>query len=131
MAKKLDNLKTVMGQMMRVANTNKKPSENDKYVSIHVEDANGGNERCLLFTEIQMSDMEKVTMPQIVDGMKYGRIYPVEIDKQQTYLVRAKNARGDNVILRLSKTQLADADSRRIRNPEDLLKKGFITDMFD
>lgn len=131
MAKKLDNLKIVMGQLIRVANTQKKFNENDRYVSLQVEDVGGDNERCLLFTEIQISDVEKVELPVISKSMKMGRIYPVKIDKQQSHLVKVKNIHGDEMIFRLSNTQLNDADSRRIRNPEDLTKKGFLVDLRD
>ena len=48
-----------MGNLILVKNTKKKPTENDEYVSLHVEDEDGENERCLLFTQIEISDMEK------------------------------------------------------------------------
>jgi hypothetical protein len=46
------NLKIVLGQLIRVKNLNKKIHENSIYVSLQVEDEDGNNERCLLFSEI-------------------------------------------------------------------------------
>lgn len=51
------NLKVELGQLIRVNNLEKKANENDIYVALQVEDEDGGNERCLLFTEIEVSDM--------------------------------------------------------------------------
>ena len=58
-AKQLDDNKIVLGQMVRVANQEKKFNENELYVAVQVEDEDGENERCILFTEIELSDMEK------------------------------------------------------------------------
>ena len=49
-----------MGNLVLVKNTQRKPMENSEYISIHVEDEDGENERCLLFTQVEMSDMEKI-----------------------------------------------------------------------
>lgn len=131
MAKKLDKVKTTMGQLIRVANQKQKPNENDKYVSVHVEDESGKDEKCLLFTEIQMADMEKIEFPEIMDNMILGRMYRANINKRNTYLVKVRNTQATEMILRISETQLKDADQRSIRNPEDLTEKGFITDLLD
>jgi len=130
-AKKLDKVKTTMGQLIRVANQKQKPNENDKYVSVHVEDESGKDEKCLLFTEIQMADMEKIEFPEIMDNMILGRMYRANINKRNTYLVKVRNTQATEMILRISETQLKDADQRSIRNPEDLTKKGFIVDLMD
>ena len=131
MAKKLDKVKTTMGQLIRVANQKQKPNENDKYVSVHVEDESGKDEKCLLFTEIQMADMEKIEFPEIMDNMILGRMYRANINKRNTYLVKVRNTQATEMILRISETQLKDADQRSIRNPEDLTEKGFITNLLD
>lgn len=126
-----DETKVVMGKMIKVANQNKKASENERYVSIQVEDESGDNERCLLFTEYQILGMEKVIFPWAMGEMKSGRLYNAEIDGKSTFLLKVKDVADKEMILRVSKTQVQDAESRSKRNPEDLTKKGWLTDMMD
>lgn len=120
-----------MGNLILVKNTKKKPTENDEYVSLHVEDEDGENERCLLFTQIEISDMEKVQSKFFLDSMKNGRLYKVVIDGNQTNLVKVVHKDGREMIFRISNTQLEKADFRRIKNPEDLTEKGFWEDLKD
>lgn len=120
-----------MGNLILVKNTKKKPTENDEYVSLHVEDEDGKNERCLLFTQIEISDMEKVQSKFFLKSMKNGRLYKVVIDGNQTNLVKVAHKDGREMILRVSNTQLEKADFRRIKNPEDLTEKGFWEDLKD
>jgi hypothetical protein len=56
MSQQLDNVGVVMGRLIRVKNTGKQKFSNEKseYISIQVEDADGKNERCLLFTEREL-----------------------------------------------------------------------------
>lgn len=80
-ASQVDKVKIVMGRLVRVENT-KRPnfSNADKvYFAVQVEDAEGGKERCLLFTE----------------------------------------------------EQIAAAEKRASKNPEDLTKKGFLVNLID
>lgn len=120
-----------MGNLILVKNTKKKPTENDEYVSLHVEDEDGENERCLLFTQIEISDMGKVQSKFFLDNMKNGRLYKVVIDGNQTNLVKVVHKDGREMIFRISNTQLEKADFRRIKNPEDLTEKGFWEDLKD
>jgi hypothetical protein len=59
-ALKLDDVDVKAGRMIRVYNTERKAFSNAKpsYVAIQVEDADGGNERCLLFTENEIERAE-------------------------------------------------------------------------
>lgn len=50
----LDKTKVRKGRLIRVWNQQRKFGANEKYVSVWVEDANGKNERCLLFSEDQI-----------------------------------------------------------------------------
>lgn len=120
-----------MGNLILVKNTKKKPTENDEYVSLHVEDEDGENERCLLFTQIEISDMEKVQSKFFLENMKNGRLYKVVIDGNQTNLVKVVHKDGREMIFRISNTQLEKADFRRVKNPEDLTEKGFWEDLKD
>jgi len=56
MADQLDNVHVVLGRLIRVKNTKKQKFSNEKneYISVQVEDADGKNERCLLFTEREL-----------------------------------------------------------------------------
>lgn len=53
---KIDKVKVVMGRLVRVENTRKPKlsNANSTYFAVQVEDADGDNERCLLFTEKQI-----------------------------------------------------------------------------
>ena len=61
MASLIDQVKVKAGRLIKVWNTEKKKFSNAKpwYISVWVEDANGKNERCLLFTEKELQAAEK------------------------------------------------------------------------
>lgn len=130
-AKQLDDNKIVMGQMVRVANLQKKFNENEQYIAIQVEDEDGNNERCLLFTEIELSDMEKITFNFASEKMVTGRLYSAIIDRKSTFLIKLSNDFETEAIYRISPTQLTAAEERAKRNPEDLTKKGWFTNLTD
>lgn len=131
MAEKIDDFKTVMGQMIMVKNQEKVATANERYVALHVEDEDGNNERCLLFTEIEIADMEKITMEFLRTAMVQGRLYEAIINKRLCYLCRVKNRSEYEMILRISPSQLSYAENRALKNPEDLPKKDLLTDMMD
>ena len=60
MASVIDKVSIKMGRMVRVENTRRPKFSNAKrqYIAIQVEDSDGSNERCLLFTtkEIQAAE---------------------------------------------------------------------------
>lgn len=125
MAKILGKASVKMGKLIPVENQNKKFNENDKYLSLHVEDENGDNERCLLFTDIEISDMENIEIP-FSNKMKLGRIYKARIDNKDTYLLRVITNTNMNKVLKLSVSQLKLSEERSKRNPEDLPKRSWI-----
>ena len=51
MANVLDQVKVKQGRLIRVENTERTFGSADVYIAVQVEDADGSNERCLLFTE--------------------------------------------------------------------------------
>ena len=61
MASLIDKVRIKAGRLVKVWNTEKKKFSNAKpwYISVWVEDANGGNERCLLFTEKEIQAAER------------------------------------------------------------------------
>lgn len=58
MAKQIDNVRVKAGRIIRVKNKMKKLAANPVYYSVWVEDADGNNERCLLFTEKELQKAE-------------------------------------------------------------------------
>jgi len=60
MAKQIDKVSVVAGRLIRVWNDKRKKFSNANkiYFAVHVEDANGKNERCLLFTERELKMAE-------------------------------------------------------------------------
>lgn len=126
-----DNLKVVLGQLIRVKNLAKRPTENDVYVSLQVEDEDGENERCILLSEQEAADMEKINADILIKALVPGRFYKFTINRHRTNVIKVKNFMGSEVILRMSDSQLARAERRAQRNKEDLTKKGFFTNLFD
>lgn len=60
MAQKLADVKVVAGRLIPVVNTERKAFSNAKkqYLAVWVEDAEGGNERCILLTEKELARAE-------------------------------------------------------------------------
>jgi hypothetical protein len=60
MASLIDKVRVKAGRLIRVWNTKRAKFSNAKpwYISVWVEDANGKNERCLLFTEKELMKAE-------------------------------------------------------------------------
>jgi hypothetical protein len=71
--------KVVKGRLISVDNTNRTFGSAESYIAVQVEDADGRNERCILFTN----------------------------------------------------AEIAKAEERAKRNPEDLTEKGFFTNLLD
>jgi len=74
MANLIDQVKVKAGRLIRVWNTLKKKNENNGYVSVWVEDANGKNERCLLFTEKEIARAELRASKNVEDLTEKGCI---------------------------------------------------------
>jgi hypothetical protein len=74
MANLIDQVRVKAGRLIRVWNTLKKRNENKGYVSVWVEDADGKNERCLLFTEKDIARAELRASKNVEDLTKKGCI---------------------------------------------------------
>ena len=74
MANLIDQVRVKAGRLIRVWNTLKKKNENKGYVSVWVEDANGKNERCLLFTEKEIARAELRASKNVEDLTEKGCI---------------------------------------------------------
>lgn len=127
------NLKVVLGQLIRVKNLNKKPTENALYVSLQVKDENGNNERCILLSEKEVTklEIEKIKADFLYSNMKAGVIYRFIINNHETNLIKVLNYEKKNLIFKISNNLLLIAEKRALRNEEDLTKKGFFVDLFD
>lgn len=125
------DLKIKLGQMITVQNQNKKIHERDTYIAIQVEDECGTNERCILFTELELSDIRKIQSDVINNNLITGRIYSIKINNKQQYIIKLLNRLGQELVVRLTKRLLNVAEQRALRNKEDLTKKGFFTDLID
>jgi len=55
----IDKVKVKAGRLIKVFNTKPKPNAKPWYISVWVEDADGKNERCLLFTEKEIQNAEE------------------------------------------------------------------------
>lgn len=49
----------VKGRLIRVDNTDRKFGASPDYIAIQIEDEDGGNERCILFTEAEIKKAEE------------------------------------------------------------------------
>lgn len=133
MAKPLvDNLPVKLGQLIPVENVERRRAEFDRYIALHIEDLDSSNERCILFTPLEYTDMESVVLPEdITKHMVQGRLYPCTLGTRNTNLVAVTHWDGRSRVLRISATQLAKSERRASKHPESLPKKSFITDLMD
>jgi hypothetical protein len=70
MSNLIEKVKVKPGRLIKIFNIKKKKKENNIYVSVWVEDSNGKNERCLLFTENEIKKAELRTSKNIEDLTK-------------------------------------------------------------
>lgn len=59
MTKVLDQVKVKQGRLIRVQNTERTFGSADVYVAVQVENADGSDERCLLFTEKEIQSAQE------------------------------------------------------------------------
>ena len=134
----IDKNKIVLGQCVRVQNVEKKDDskarrfEADEYIAIQIEDYTGNEEQCILFTHIEHTDMESVELNySMINNMVAGRLYPVKLDKKDTYLLKVNHWDGRTRVLRMSRVQLLNASYRAAKHPKSCTKKSILTDLFD
>lgn len=70
----IDLVRVKSGRLIRVWNQKKKTNAKASYVSIWVEDANGDNERCLLFTEKEIKRAQQRSEKNMEDLTNKGFI---------------------------------------------------------
>lgn len=67
MAKVITQAKVKAGRLIRVYNQDPAPNANPRYTAVWVEDANGKNERCLLFTTHEITRAEERAVKNMED----------------------------------------------------------------
>ena len=133
MAEMLYDVVVKMGRAIRVKNLNPKHNEADVYIAIHVEDKDGKNEHCILFTE---KEFEKCPVVDVSWEMEPGRLYPY-FDEQwegffiKTYTYSVKRNEWYTVVKRITNRRLVNAEHRAKKNPEDLTKKNWLVSWLD
>lgn len=72
MSEQIDRVPPKMGRVIKVKNTQrpKFTRANTEYYAVWVEDADGNNERCLLFTEREIQDAEHRSLRNKEDWTK-------------------------------------------------------------
>ena len=137
MAKKLDDTKVKMGNLIPVDNTGRKFGEAHDYYAVKLEDYTGKKENWYLFTGAEISKMSKVDVLDSTE-MKLGRMYlrhkhlksarsyvklNVPSNRKATGLITFVTLLSDNV--------LARGLDRAKRNPEDIPEMSWLEDLKD
>lgn len=133
MAEMIDNVEVKLGRAIRVKNLDPQHGEAEVYVALQVENLNGKNERCVLFTEYEL---ELCPVLDITWDLVPGRLYPYADNQYRGYIVKTftYSARRDEwyvVVRRITVARLLHAEERAEKNPEDLTKKSWLVDWLD
>ena len=103
--------------MQKVENKDKRNRELDHYIYVSAKFYDTGVHVDLLFTEIELSDMEKIHIPV---KFKNNVLYKAKIAYKTTFIWYSKHL---NHVFRISPSQLDKAIKRANDNLEDLPKK--------
>lgn len=133
MAELIDNVEVKLGRAIRVKNLDPRNGETDFYIALQVEDLDGNNERCVLFTE---HELELCPVLDITWDLVPGRLYPYSDNQYSGYIVKtftysAKRDEWYVVVRRITAKRLEVADERAMKNPEDLTHKSWLVDWLD
>ncbi len=126
-AKQLDKRKVVAGDFVPVENKKWKVNEKKIYRAVWVEDSCGGNERCLLVTNKEALKLRVINPCSIMDKMKAGTLY----DFGKSFIVKIEIKDNNPIVVYMPKSYIVNGEKRAKRNPEDIPKKGFLTNLFD
>lgn len=130
---KIDNVTVKLGRAIRVKNTDPRIGEADTYIALQVEDLDGKNERCILFTEHELNICPVL---DITWDLIPGRLYPYSDNQYSGYIVKtltfsSKKNEWYVVVRRITAKRLEIAEDRAMKNPEDLTKKSWLVDWLD
>lgn len=131
-----------MGRLLPMSNLNKKPSEAEQYFALKIEDSNGGNEEWILLTEKEILSRRTMSIYEITEEWKPGRMYSFSIGKT-SYVAcnvvfcsdmsseKRRHFKGEKKVLLFSKSLLNIARKRAKSNPEDIPKQSRLSDFLD
>lgn len=129
MAKKLTNVKTKMGQLIRVENLKRKWNlAAREYLVIHVENDTGKSEYPIMLTRAEYLRLAVVYLDVPI---KAGRLYPFQMGNTYRYLLKVIDEDNAECIVLLSDKMLSAFSKRASNNPEDVPKKSMLTDLLD
>ena len=133
MAELIDNVEVKLGRAIRVRNLDPRHGETEVYVALQVEDLDGNNERCVLFTE---RELELCPVLDISWDLVPGRLYPYADNQYEGYIVKTfiystKRDEWYIVVRRITAKRLSIAEDRAMKNPEDLTRKSWLVDWLD
>lgn len=133
MAELIDNVEVKLGRAIRVKNLDPKKQEAEHYIAIQVEDLNGKNERCILFTD---KELDRCPVLDITWDLVPGRLYPYADNQYTGFIMKTfcySRTRDEwyIVVRRISACKLMIAEERAEKNPEDLTKKSWLVDWLD
>lgn len=133
MAELIDNVEVKLGRAICVKNLDPRKGEAKIYIALQVEDLNGKNERCVLFTE---HELDLCPVLDITWDLVPGRLYPYADNQYTGYIVKTliySKTRDEwyVVVRRISTHRLEVADDRAMKNPEDLTHKSWLVDWLD
>ena len=136
MARQLDKEKVKMGNIIGMANTERKhPNETMRHYALKVEDADGKNERWLLFTERQLMANTTLIFSELAETMKPGRLYKATRGRTKIRLCRVRNqykgCEGAVFIIIITEKRLAIAEKRAQEHHEDIPTQGKLADIMD
>lgn len=122
-----------MGYVIPVKNTKRKRAEAHQYQSLQIENIAGKEERCVLFTLVEL---DSCLIVDITWELKPGRLYPYYHGRFDGYMVQlmeydAEDKEFYKVVRLISISKLTVADQRAKRQPEDNTKKSFWEDLKD
>lgn len=127
----MSDLTVKLGQLIKIENKEKKSTENSYYIALQVENYDGKNERCILFTENEVKNATRINYDNFfIEYMKAGRLCPF-IFNSNSYLIKVFDENEQELVLKFSKKVIEAADERARKNPEDLTKKSFFRNLID
>lgn len=114
--------------------------EPDVYWALQVEDYDGGNERCLLFTHHELFEVApRFELPrEMTDKLLMGRMYPMKEGVKSGYFVKLVTYNEDGTLQEEKPTTVyigqwlvEKTETRSAKHPQSVTEKRWLTDWLD
>ena len=103
----------------------------DSYLAIQVEDADGGNERCILLTDKEYKKYSsRFRDSELLAIMVPGRMYKSVLEKAVVITVKVV-INGEEDCLMIPATYLNKIEKRSAAHTKTITKKSLLTDLLD